>query len=63
MMETTLFKNFATARALSQVATNPDAVRTRFGLVRDQEHAAELVHAGCTHMRKPFVSKTSILRS
>jgi penicillin-binding protein 1A len=51
-METILVKIFATALALSQVATTPDAVRTRFDRVRDQEQVAELLHAGCTHMRK-----------
>jgi hypothetical protein len=54
MMETILVKIFATALALSQVATTPDAVRTRFDRVRDQEQVAQLLHAGCTHMRKAF---------
>src|SRR5262249_57077126 len=39
---------------LRQVATTPDAVRTRFDRVRDQEQVAQLLHAGCTHMRKSF---------
>ena len=54
MMETILVKIFATALALSQVATTPDAVVTRFDRVRDQEQVAQLLHAGCTHMRKSF---------
>src|SRR5215467_13828563 len=53
-METILIKIFATALAFSQVASTPDAVKTRFDRVRDQEQVAELLHAGCTHVRKAF---------
>src|SRR5499427_10079495 len=53
-METILVKIFATALALSQVTTTPDTVKTQFDRVRDQEQAAQLLHAGCTHMRKAF---------
>src|SRR5499427_8328168 len=53
-METLLVKIFATALALSQVTTTPDAVKTQFDRVRDQEQVAQLLHAGCTHMRKAF---------
>jgi penicillin-binding protein 1A len=53
-METILVKIFATALALSQVTTTPDAVKTRFDRVRDQEQVAQLLHAGCAHMRKAF---------
>src|SRR5262245_45643425 len=53
-METILVKIFATALALSQVTTTPDAVKTEFDPVRDQEQVAQLLHAGCTHMRKAF---------
>ena len=53
-METILVKIFATALALSQVTTTPDAVKTQFDRVRDQEQVAQLLHAGCTHMRKAF---------
>ena len=53
-METLLIKIFATALALSQVTTTPDAVKTQFDRVRDQEQVAQLLHAGCTHMRKAF---------
>src|SRR5215467_5899568 len=53
-METILIKIFATALAFSQVASTPDAVKTRFDRVRDQEQVAQLLHAGCTHMRKAF---------
>jgi penicillin-binding protein 1A len=53
-METILVKIFATALALSQVATTPDAVKTKFDRVRDQEQVAQLLRSGCTHLRKAF---------
>ena len=53
-METILVKIFATALALSQVTTTPDLVNTQFDRVRDEEQVAQLLHAGCTHMRKVF---------
>jgi hypothetical protein len=36
------------------VATTPDAVKTQFDRVGDQEQVAQLLHADCTHMRKAF---------
>src|SRR6266566_7358161 len=53
-METILVKIFATALALSQVVTTPHAVKTQFDRSRDQEAVAQLLRAGCTHMRKAF---------
>ena len=53
-METILVKIFATALALSQVATAPEAVKTQFDRERDQQQVASLLSAGCTHMRKAF---------
>ena len=53
-METLLVKIFATALALSQVTTTPDAVKTEFDRDRDQPQVAQLLRAGCTHMRKAF---------
>jgi len=53
-METLLVKIFATALALSQVTTAPDAVNTEFDRTRDQPQVAKLLQAGCTHMRKAF---------
>src|SRR5262245_29187063 len=53
-METILVKIFATALALSQVTTTPDAVKTRFERAQDQQQVAQLLRAGCTHMRKAF---------
>ena len=53
-MEALLVKIFATALALSQVTTTPDAVKTQFDRGRDQEEVARLLSAGCAHMRKAF---------
>jgi membrane carboxypeptidase/penicillin-binding protein len=53
-MEPLLVKIFATALALSQVTTVPDAVKTRFERTVDEPRVAELLRAGCTHMRKAF---------
>src|SRR5947209_751981 len=53
-METLLVKIFATALALSQVATAPEQVETRFDRTLDQPRVAELLRGGCTHMRKAF---------
>src|SRR6476619_5034950 len=53
-MESILVKIFATALALSQVTTAPDAVKTRFERAQDQQQVAELLRAGCTHIRKAF---------
>jgi membrane carboxypeptidase/penicillin-binding protein len=53
-METLLVKIFATALALSQVTTAPEAVATRFDRVADQGAVAQLLRAGCAHMRKAF---------
>src|SRR6266849_6126909 len=53
-METLLVKIFATALALSQVTTAPESVATRFDRLADQATVAQLLRAGCTHMRKAF---------
>jgi hypothetical protein len=53
-METILVKIFATALALSQVTTTPDAVKTQFDRDRDREQVAQLLRNGCAHMRKTF---------
>src|SRR6202048_4738078 len=53
-METLLVKIFATALALSQVTTAPEAVTTRFDREADQAAVAQLLRAGCAHMRKAF---------
>src|SRR5262245_38828679 len=51
-MESLIGKIFATALAFSQVATAPEAVQTRFDRAQDQQQVAQLLRAGCTHMRK-----------
>src|SRR5436190_11292251 len=53
-METLLVKIFATALALSQVTTAPDAITTRFERETDQPKVAAILRAGCAHMRKAF---------
>jgi len=53
-MNAILVKIFATALALSQVTTRPDAVRTQFDPVRDQAEVVGLLQAGCAHIRKVF---------
>ena len=53
-METLLVKIFATALALSEVTTTPDSVAPRFDRGADQAAVAQLLGAGCTHMRKAF---------
>ena len=53
-METLLVKIFATALALSEVTTTPDWVAPRFDRGADQAAVAQLLGAGCTHMRKAF---------
>ncbi len=53
-METLLVKIFATALALSQVTTAPENVATRFDRTTDAATVAQLLRAGCTHMRKAF---------
>jgi penicillin-binding protein 1A len=53
-METLLVKIFAIALALSQVTTAPDAVKVRFDPEQDRPQVAELLGAGCAHMRKAF---------
>lgn len=53
-MDAILIKIFATALAFSQVATRPDGVKTEFDAVRDRSEVAQLLGAGCAHMRKAF---------
>jgi membrane carboxypeptidase/penicillin-binding protein len=53
-METLLVKIFATALALSEVTIAPDTLATRFDRIADQGTVAQLLRAGCSHMRKAF---------
>src|SRR5919197_4100457 len=51
-MESILVKIFATALALSQVMTAPDAVKTRFERTQDRPLVAQLLRGAGAHMRK-----------
>ena len=53
-MDTILIKIFATALALSQVMTQPQAVKTQFDPVRDQDEVVHILRNGCAHMRQAF---------
>ena len=46
-METILVKIFATALALSEVMTEPQAVKTHFDPVADRNQVLEILRAGC----------------
>ena len=49
-----LVKIFATALALSEVMTQPQALRTHFDRVQDQAEVVQILRNGCAHMRKAF---------
>jgi len=53
-MDTILVKIFATALALSEVLTQPQAVKTHFDPAADQTAVVQIVRDGCAHMRKAF---------
>src|SRR6202050_5260559 len=53
-MDIILVKIFATALALSEVLTQPQAVKTQFDPVRDQDEVVQILRAGCAHMRQAF---------
>src|SRR5215469_2946015 len=53
-METVFVKILAAALAFSQVAVNPQAVKTQFSHAGDQRQVAELLQAGCRHMMDAF---------
>src|SRR5215471_9243843 len=53
-MNAILVKIFATALALSQVTTKPDAIKTHFDPVADRDAVVQLLRDGCAHMRKAF---------
>ena len=53
-MEAILVKVFATALALSQVATRPDTLKTSFDPVQDRAEVVQVLTDGCAHMRKAF---------
>jgi len=53
-MDLILVKLFATALALSEVTTHPDAVKTRFDPVTDQAEVVQVLRDGCAHMKAAF---------
>jgi penicillin-binding protein 1A len=53
-MDTILVKIFATALALSEVTTQPQAVKTHFDPVQDQAQVVQLLRDGCAHMKQAF---------
>ena len=53
-MEALLVKIFATALALSEVMTQPQAVKTKFDPVADQATVVQILRDGCAHMRHAF---------
>ena len=53
-MDIILVKIFATALALSQVATTPETVKTQFNPEQDQTQVVQVLRGGCAHMRKAF---------
>ena len=52
-MDAVLIKIFAVALTFSQVATEPEP-RTSFDPIADQQHAMDLLRAGCERMRRAF---------
>ena len=53
-MDPILVKIFATALALSEVMTQPQAVKTHFDPVQDQDQVVQVLRDGCAHMRQAF---------
>src|SRR5208283_743896 len=53
-MDTILVKIFATALALSEVTTQPQAVKTHFDPAQDQAAVVQLLRDGCAHMKQAF---------
>ena len=49
-----LVKLFATALTMSQVAIQPDNVRTSFDPVQDRGEVERILKEGCAHMRRAF---------
>ena len=53
-MDTILVKLFAAALALSEVTTQPQAVKTHFDRVSDQNEVVQILRNGCEHMKQSF---------
>src|ERR1700677_4744919 len=53
-MDMILVKIFATALALSQVMTQPQAVKTHFDPAQDRDEVVQILRNGCAYMRRGF---------
>ena len=53
-MDLILVKIFATALALSQVTTQPQAIKTQFDPAKDQDEVVQILRNGCAHMTQAF---------
>jgi membrane carboxypeptidase/penicillin-binding protein len=53
-MDTILVKLFAAALALSEVTTQPQAVKTHFDAAQDQAEVVQILRNGCEHMKQAF---------
>jgi penicillin-binding protein 1A len=53
-MDAMTVKVFATALALSQVTTQPQAVKTHFESLKDQDEVVQILRNGCSHMKQAF---------
>jgi len=53
-MDTILVQLFATALALSEVVTQPQAVKTHFDPFKDQDEVVQILRNGCAHMKQAF---------
>src|SRR5262245_7352081 len=53
-MNAVLIKIFATALALSQVTSKPDAIKSQFDPAADKDQVVQILRDGCAHMRKAF---------
>ncbi|MGA8952256.1 MAG: transglycosylase domain-containing protein [Xanthobacteraceae bacterium] len=53
-MDTILVKLFAAALALSEVTTQPQAVKTHFDTAQDQAEVVQILRNGCEHMKQAF---------
>src|ERR1700739_3791598 len=53
-MDMILVKLFATALALSEVMTQPQAVNTQFDPGNDRDAVVQVLRDGCAHMLKAF---------
>jgi penicillin-binding protein 1A len=53
-MDMILVKIFATALALSEVMTQPQAVKTHFDPAQDRDEVVQILRNGCAYMRRGF---------